>query len=215
LREGQGAPPSPLYKGGTLGGEEHTIEPRALLHLSLACHLHVFSIFSLSRGLPKGYAGVETTPPLHAIMLRSFWIPSKAIYFHNLGWIGDSGACLDHRACVSTRRCCHLWDQSRFAKFFNDLEVGYIGFIINACAGAKSPRSVKYVSEALIVTVLLIDRYWEFRGCIDNNFLLLPSNPIRNVYEFKVKKGPIRTTMSGLNWRGLGRGEKGARERSR
>jgi hypothetical protein len=33
----------------------------------------------------------ETTPPLHAVVLRSFWIPSKAIYFHNLGWIGYSG----------------------------------------------------------------------------------------------------------------------------
>jgi hypothetical protein len=30
----------------------------------------------------------------------------------------------------------HLWRQSHCTKFFNHLEVGYIGFIINACAGA-------------------------------------------------------------------------------
>jgi hypothetical protein len=29
-----------------------------------------------------------------------------------------------------------VWHWSRFSKIFNDLEVGYVGFIINACAGA-------------------------------------------------------------------------------
>jgi hypothetical protein len=28
---------------------------------------------------------------MHAVMLWSFWVWSKAAYFHNLGWIGDSG----------------------------------------------------------------------------------------------------------------------------
>jgi hypothetical protein len=29
-----------------------------------------------------------------------------------------------------------VWRQSPCTKFFNDLEVGYVGFIINTCAGA-------------------------------------------------------------------------------
>jgi hypothetical protein len=28
-----------------------------------------------------------------------------------------------------------VWCRSRCTKFFNNLEVGYVGFIINACAG--------------------------------------------------------------------------------
>jgi hypothetical protein len=36
----------------------------------------------------------------------------------------------------------HLWSQIRCTKFFNDLEVGYVGFIDIACAGVLIPRSV-------------------------------------------------------------------------
>jgi hypothetical protein len=36
----------------------------------------------------------------------------------------------------------HLWRQSRCTKFFDDLEVSYVGFINIACAGALIPRSV-------------------------------------------------------------------------
>jgi hypothetical protein len=36
----------------------------------------------------------------------------------------------------------HLGRQSPCTKFFNDLEVGYVGFIDIACAGALIPRSV-------------------------------------------------------------------------
>jgi hypothetical protein len=85
---------------------------------------------------PESLYRSEITPPLHAVVVRSFRIPYEAIYFRNLGWIGDSRGRLDHRICVSTRRCCHLWHHSHCAKFFNDLEVGYVGFIINACVGA-------------------------------------------------------------------------------
>jgi hypothetical protein len=69
-------------------------------------------------------------------VLWSFRDRSEAIYFHNIGWIRDSGGRRDHRTCVSMWRCCQLWRRSRYAKFFNDLAVGYVGFIINACAGA-------------------------------------------------------------------------------
>jgi hypothetical protein len=36
----------------------------------------------------------------------------------------------------------HLWRRSRCTKIFNDLEVGYLGFISIACTGALIPRSV-------------------------------------------------------------------------
>jgi hypothetical protein len=55
----------------------------------------------------------------------------------------------------------------------HDLEVGYISYIINACVGALSPHSVRYVTEALIVTVLLVDRSWAFHGCVDSNFFVI------------------------------------------
>jgi hypothetical protein len=110
----------PLYKGGPHGIGGHTT----------ASHMpppppRYIAPFSpptlLSCGLLKGCAGVESTPPLHAVVLCNFQIRSEAIYFRNLGWFRDSEGCLDHRTCVSTRRCCHLWHQSHFAKFFTTL----------------------------------------------------------------------------------------------
>jgi hypothetical protein len=38
-------------------------------------------------------------------VLRSFRIPSKAVYFRNLGWIKDSEGHRDRHTCASTRRC--------------------------------------------------------------------------------------------------------------
>jgi hypothetical protein len=49
--------------------------------------------------------GAPATPPLHVVALRSFWIPSNAVYFCNLSWIRDSGAHRDRRTCASMRRC--------------------------------------------------------------------------------------------------------------
>jgi hypothetical protein len=63
------------------------------------------------------------------------------------------------------------------SQVLQDLEVFYVDYINNACAKAYSPRSIRYVTKGLIVTTLLIDRSWTFWGCIDNNFLLLASNP--------------------------------------
>jgi hypothetical protein len=74
---------------------------------------------------PKGLCRSENTPPLNRVVLRSFEIPSEA-NFRNLNWIEDFGGRLDHRTCVSTRRCCHLWHRSRCTKLFNDLEVGWL-----------------------------------------------------------------------------------------
>jgi hypothetical protein len=53
----------------------------------------------------EGLRQSEMTPPLQAVVLRSFQNLSKAIYFHNLSWIRDSRGHRDHRTCVSTWRC--------------------------------------------------------------------------------------------------------------
>jgi hypothetical protein len=99
----------------------------------------------------------EMTPLLHAIVLWSFRILSKSVYFRNLSWIGDSGGHCDHHMCVSTRRCCLLWHRSRCSKFFNDLEVGYVAFINIACAGALIPCLV--FKGMLLSTILPLQHY--------------------------------------------------------
>jgi hypothetical protein len=50
----------------------------------------------------EGLRKSETTPPLHAVVLQSFWISSEAVYFRNLGWNEGSGGHIDHHTCVST-----------------------------------------------------------------------------------------------------------------
>jgi hypothetical protein len=62
---------------------------------------------------------------------------------------------------VQVREVLLMWCQSRCTKFFNELEVGYVGFVINTCAGGVIPvfRLQGYVVEQLFtVTTLLIDR---------------------------------------------------------
>jgi hypothetical protein len=69
-------------------------------------------------------------------MLQSFQILSEAIYFLNLGWIRDSGGHLDHRTCVSMRRCCHLWHLSRCAMFFTTLRSATLSTLVRE----RNPR---------------------------------------------------------------------------
>jgi hypothetical protein len=100
--------PFSLYKGGPRR-EEDTQQLATCLLSSF--HVALPSSPPLPLPLvwpPKGLRRRETTPSLHAVMLRSFWIPSKAIYFRNVGYIGDSGGHRDHHTCVSTRgaACC-------------------------------------------------------------------------------------------------------------
>jgi hypothetical protein len=135
--------PSPLYKGppGEMENTQHHSWPRVSSPLSLV-HRPSPPLSFPPAWPPKGLCRSETTPPLHVTVLWSFRIPSEAIYFHNLGWIGDSGGHRDHRMCLSTRRFCSLCRRSRRTKFFNDLEVGYVDFINIACAGALIPCSI-------------------------------------------------------------------------
>jgi hypothetical protein len=114
-------PPLHYIKEGTREREDTSNWPCASSPLPGAPPPPPLSLISLSRGLRKGCAGVETTPPLHVIVLQSFQIPSEAIYFYNLNWIGDFGGRLDHPTCVSMRRCCHLWHQSHWTKFVTTL----------------------------------------------------------------------------------------------
>jgi hypothetical protein len=75
-----------------------------------------------------------------------------------------------------------VWRRSRCTKFFNDLEVGYVGFIDIACAGALNPAFdlQGYVAEYLFtVTILLIDRSLGNSGLHRNKKLLFASNPNR------------------------------------
>jgi hypothetical protein len=97
------------------------LEPCALLPLPWCVGpLHI-SLYPLSCGSPKGCIGAESTPPLHIVVLRNFWIRSEPTYFCNLGWIGNSGVIIDHRTCVTTRRCCPLWHRSHCTEFFATL----------------------------------------------------------------------------------------------
>jgi hypothetical protein len=49
-----------------------------------------------------------------------------------------------------------VWSRSRCSKIFNDLEVGYVGFIDIACAGALNPAFglQGYVTEYLFTVTL-------------------------------------------------------------
>jgi hypothetical protein len=54
-----------------------------------------------------------------------------------------------------------VWHRSRFSKVFDELEVGYVGFIDIACARALNPAFglQEYVTILLFtVTALLVDR---------------------------------------------------------
>jgi hypothetical protein len=81
---GKVPPPHYIKKGPRERENTHAIGQVHLL-MSLVHHLLHLSLSSLSHGLPKGSVGIETTPPLHAVMLWSFRIPSEAIYFRNPG----------------------------------------------------------------------------------------------------------------------------------
>jgi hypothetical protein len=114
--------PLPYIKEGPRRRGAHNNVPRSSLLPPLVRRSPPpLSLSSLSCGSPKGCEGVESSPPLHAIVLQCFWIRSDAIYLYNLGWIGNSGGRLDHHTCVSTRRCCPLWHRSRCAEFFTTL----------------------------------------------------------------------------------------------
>jgi hypothetical protein len=124
---GRRSPPHLLYKS-PLGGEFDTSGLRKFLRrapLSSPPHTPLLSSLSLSYGSPKGCIGARATPSLHDEVLREFRIGSKAIYFHNLGWIQDPEGVNIRHMCMSTTRCCtHDTDslhQCRGVKIFTTL----------------------------------------------------------------------------------------------
>jgi hypothetical protein len=73
-----------------------------------------------------------------------------------------------------------VWRRSRCSKIFNDLEVGYVGFIDIACAGALNPAFglQGIVTEYLFtVTTLLIDRSLGNLGFHRNNIFVICIEP--------------------------------------
>jgi hypothetical protein len=79
-----------------------------------------------------------------------------------------------------------VWRQSRCTKFFNDLKIGYVGFIDIACAGALDPAFglQGYVTKLwFTVTALLIDRSLGNAGLHRNKKLLFASKP--NIHDLK------------------------------
>jgi hypothetical protein len=51
----------------------------------------------------------SSTPPLHVVVLRKFRIWSRSIYFHNLGWIGETGRSHRSSYVYKTSKVLHLW----------------------------------------------------------------------------------------------------------
>jgi hypothetical protein len=51
-----------------------------------------------------------------------------------------SGVIVDHRTCVSTKGAARVAPES-LSQILNDLEVGYVDYIMNACAGAYTVQS--------------------------------------------------------------------------
>ena len=104
--------------------------PHVPLSLSLSC--------SLSHVVPRraAHEGENSTAARrHAAEIPD---PIQKIYFRNFCWIGDPEVFVDHRTCASTQRCCTCGAGS-LHQDLHDLEVGYVGFISNACAGAYNP----------------------------------------------------------------------------
>jgi hypothetical protein len=81
------------------------------------------------------------TPSLHDKVLQEFWIGSKLIYFRNLGWIRDPEGVIMHRVLCGVARatlshCAGVVALVSCRRDLHNLEVGFVVFIINACAGA-------------------------------------------------------------------------------
>jgi hypothetical protein len=97
--------PSPLYKGGPRRGRGTHNKGHVPPLLSPWPPPSPSLPLSPARP-PEGLRRIEITPPLHAVVLRSFQILSNTVYFCNLCWIGDSRDLRYHRTCASMQRCC-------------------------------------------------------------------------------------------------------------
>jgi hypothetical protein len=96
--------PSPLYEGGPMRrGMCNTIPRASCALLSSLVHRPppLLSLLCLVWP-PEGLRRNKITQPLHAVVLRSFWILSKVVYFRNLSWIGDFGRHHVHRTSEYT-----------------------------------------------------------------------------------------------------------------
>jgi hypothetical protein len=140
---GKGAP-SPLYKGGALGGgdAQHTIST-SLSHLATSYHLPGAPAspgrrplpLSLPRGLTKSYVGEgnhhHCTPSCCGVSES----PSKAVYLRISAGNGVPIVSMV-AVCVRVRGGVARAVPESLLPDLHKVEVGYIIFIINTCAGA-------------------------------------------------------------------------------
>jgi hypothetical protein len=103
------------------------------------------SPLSLSCGSPKGCVGARSNPPLHTVVLREFWIRSKTDLLlqsrldqrdRKKSSFTICVRVLGGAVLVAPGRCAGVVALESWRQDFHDFEVGYGGFIINACAGA-------------------------------------------------------------------------------
>jgi hypothetical protein len=119
-------------------------------------------------------------------VLQSFRIQSNAVYFRNLGWIGDSRGHSDHHTCASTRRCCSCgagvvaprssWPWGRLRRLHHQRLCGSIIPVF----GLQG-----YVVEhPFTVTKLLIDRSLGNSGLRINKNIVICIKPQHFLYQF-------------------------------
>jgi hypothetical protein len=188
--KGQGAPP-PHYIKGPQGWELNHNFPQRKSHESSSTSLVrrppprlLPSSLSLpSAWPPEGLRRLETSSPLHAIMLRSFRIPSNIVYFRNFGWIRDSRGHRDCRTCASMRRCRSCGAEVIAPRSPTTLRSATSFHCQRLCGSVIPAFSLQgYITELLFtVAALLIDRSMGNSGLHRNTFLLFVSNPKNKV----------------------------------
>jgi hypothetical protein len=111
----------------------------------------------------------------------------KSNYFHNLGWIGETGRSHRSSYVYEYSEMQHLWRRvvaPVLSHRYRGVEI-YTTLRLATSASSSTPvrernpmidlRGVHHRSH-IIVTTLLLDRSWAIRGCIGNNILLFAPN---------------------------------------
>jgi hypothetical protein len=138
---GKGAPPPHYIKGVPRGEMYNTPHEPFSTASSYDLLVHWPSLgrrplpLSPSRGHPKGYVGDENYHCDTSSCCGVSGSVSKAVYFHILAGNGVLGVIM---VAIRVRVCggaAHAVSKS-LLQDLHDLEVGYVIFIVNACAGA-------------------------------------------------------------------------------
>jgi hypothetical protein len=151
------------------------------------CHLPLPHI-SLSCGFPKGCVGARTTLPLHAVVLREFWIWSKMIFLRNLGWIGETERS-HHSSYVYKNTRCYTCGTKSLRQCYDTGVVissstwpwGRLRWLHHQrlCGGIILAFGLQgYVTESPANRFSITNRYiLGNSGCIANNFFVICIEP--------------------------------------